>query len=442
MIKFVWFFLFTSIFTSNIYAEFQVINVNNDAISDHGLTPDSIQDWLTKKNIEQDENGEEYYDFLDGRLYLPANDQGNQILNPDCIKIEKLGDSQRNSLIVLIKTNQQCLGQVPNPQWKLSYVFKNLEESDHELKQLERAQSSDEFQVLQTNSNDYPKPILAAEMAFNYLNEDGEDHYFILLEAAQGHPYKEIVKTETIQNVTKAYSELGRRFGNMHIHYMIPETSFNLPGISFESNPIKSGQKRITDYYKTLTHGDAHGSNVYFDFEREQVEMIDNETFALSIQDRKSIEDDLDSIFYGFFSAFEEDPVCTSGLQNYCNNLIIASQSFFNAYISTYPANERPALIAYIKLFIDHFLKSSANKQHEKDNARFILPYLYSMFDRLIAPPITIPTITAPKKSDQHLKMQPIPMKKETKKKMKSSSSTNKMENDLARRIEEAFLNE
>ena len=47
----------------------KIPEIKNDILLEHGLTAETLAFWLSKPKIEQDYNGEKYFDILSSRLY-------------------------------------------------------------------------------------------------------------------------------------------------------------------------------------------------------------------------------------------------------------------------------------------------------------------------------------------------------------------------------------
>jgi hypothetical protein len=418
-------------FTSNVLYAFEEIFVTNDEISENGLKIESIADWLSKKNTEQEYNGEEYFDFLDNSLYLDPNEKGDRLINPNCVQLKNPSDSERDLKITLISINQQCLNPIASNEWKLIYVIKDLEDNDIEVKNLKIVQSNHKVQWLLNNPTNFPKPLFALPFSFNYIDSNDNDRYFIILNAAQGKSFYDIIKNESMDNINKSYEKLGQAFGNMHVEFMDQSTLLSkdlLPDDTFENNPITRNEKKLTDYYKTITHGDAHGENIYFDFAKNQVETIDNDSYATKTTDSNPVEGDLFSIFISFFDAMKETEICATTISNICTNASIAMQSFFKNYFLAYPETERAAIRIYIELFLKDMSTSTIANIKEKQNIPYFMPFILFSMDNAIQTPVII----EPSKKDKKL---PDVLKIQKKiKKPKPKSKSNRYQVDLKKR--------
>ncbi|MDP1976002.1 MAG: hypothetical protein Q8K37_08560, partial [Alphaproteobacteria bacterium] len=380
-------------FTSNVLYAFDEIFVTNNEISENGLKIKSIEDWLSKKNIEQDDNGEEYFDFLDTRLYLDPNERSDRLINPNCVQLRNPSDSERDLKITLISINQQCLNPIASNEWKLAYVIKDLEDNDIEVDNLKIVQSNHKVQWLLNNPTNFPKPLFSLPFSFNYYDSNDKDRYFIILNAAQGKSFHDIITNESMDNIAKAYEKLGQAFGNMHVKFMDQSTLLSkdsLPSDIVENNPITRNEKKLTDYYKTITHGDAHGGNIYFDFTKNQVETIDNDSYASKRTDSNPIDADLFSIFITFFDAMNETELCTTTISNVCTNANIAMQSFFKNNFLAYPETERAAIRIYIELFLKNMSTSSIARIQERENIPYFTPFILFSMDTAIQIPVII----------------------------------------------------
>ncbi len=119
-------------------------------------------------------------------------------------------------------------------------------------------------------------PIIYLPIAYLYYSADDKDYYFSLMPKAQGQEFFNLMNSyvanpcqEHTMHLHKAYAALGRTLAHFHSHFMQPD-NHSLKGL-------------------TITHGDLHARNIFYDLENDTISWIDNQSMRASIHERQSL---------------------------------------------------------------------------------------------------------------------------------------------------------
>lgn len=185
--------------------------------------------------------------------------------------------------------------------------------------------------------------------------------YFSVIHSAKGQSLNDIFNKGTFDDVKKAFSALGRSIGKLHAKFIDKSTFLSKEGNIVDAiNKLKEAKENIYDYYKTYTHGDLHWNNSFYDEVSDNIILIDNESFVVSLAENgASIINDLERIYNVPVLFWKSKDKCVGGdtvteTENTCKKLEIAYAAFFEVYKDQFPQSEKEFLSAYIAYFLNN----------------------------------------------------------------------------------------
>ncbi len=191
-----------------------------------------------------------------------------------CRKVIQAKGGSFSTVILILLEDKDCTKESLDPEWEAKIVLKGLKSPDLELENLKILKSSN---IIEKTGGDVPK-ISLYESVFSY-SVSGKRYYYILLEAATGKAFMDIVKDGVAElgnidrkkykemkesSISKAYGILGTKLANLHRRNMKKSTKKDKGGI----------------LRKTIIHGDLHYENVFVD--GDVISLIDPESMRKS----------------------------------------------------------------------------------------------------------------------------------------------------------------
>jgi tRNA A-37 threonylcarbamoyl transferase component Bud32 len=223
---------------------------------------------------------------------------------------------------------------------RLRYIIKEVAKGTTELKRIARLKASPlgEYNLLNPARPPLFPAIAFDEVSSFYKDKKGKIHYMMVLTAAPGKPFfdliknfnelsrKEEISTTEIRKVEKAYRSFGMALGLLHSSYMTKDSKGKLTGKSH------------------AVHGDLHAHNVFVQSSKEKeddlITLIDVETMAHALKKAQDVAQDLRK-----FYIFTARSLPTQGLQKKFtpNRSIdqglwhdITMKPFLEAYVDAY----------------------------------------------------------------------------------------------------------
>jgi hypothetical protein len=175
----------------------------------------------------------------------------------------------------------------------------------------------------------------------------GEEKVCMILPAAAGQSFSDIVKSNDPNLINAAFMALGTALGKMHTQHRFFQS---------DSHPTNASPRTATDFLNTfvLSHGDLHGQNVFYDPLTGMISFIDVETMANSFdKDGTPSSPICYDILYmllmspGKFGAYMPD----NGWRPF--------KEFLDTYIQSYATEERSGIYDYL---IDCFSQATSIK--------------------------------------------------------------------------------
>ncbi len=224
-----------------------------------------------------------------------------------CLKAKALGDQVKglySGQLFAVSYNRRCLKNTEQDLWQPLYILKETKKGLKEianLHQLSRSALSQEkipTMQLVLKPEDFSGQAIARisfEDCHFSIKTLGRNRYFSLLQTASGKSLHQHLKTfaekidamepKTVANsselaeIKHSFLRVGYAMAKIHQKYARTDLS---------------GQKIIANTY---THGDFHAQNVFYDPGSDDVTLIDNETFALSLKNPSSGVNDLVDLY-------------------------------------------------------------------------------------------------------------------------------------------------
>jgi tRNA A-37 threonylcarbamoyl transferase component Bud32 len=319
------------------------ISVNADYLDKKGnLKADKIADFLLglQKDL-RDLNSTMQSDFSKAK----------------CIEAKDLGAGGANTAqLFMVKVDKKCPIMPPvSPAKPLpAYIIKETAKKADEIKNLRKLHQSILKQDYDLISPDRLKKRLA--IAFDELNVKymfkGKSRFLSFITIAPGQSLitlskalgADIKKGDTAaehrdsDQLYKAFYAVGEGLGELHKRFMDKGAGTKLLG-------------------KTIIHGDLHLNNIFVDPAKDSlVTLIDNETFAKSLKEKRPVATDI-LVFYAFTVAHFKDIYLFPneiGLTKW-NNLML--KPFLLGYISNWPPSNREQLLNKLKEILTNPLK-------------------------------------------------------------------------------------
>ncbi len=252
--------------------------------------------------------------------------------NNNCLTAQKKETKGSFNTLQLFVIENTC--KKDNPKFIIKEARDSIKEETN-LKNIENF-----INIKNTNYyNEQYFPALTLPIAYLGYNADSVKHNLLLMSFAKGKVFCDFVKefrdNQTIENAKRietAYYNFGKALSNFHKRFMTK----------------MSGSKSLIN--NTVNHGDLHCYNIYYNEDNNQFTFIDNETMALTINNKQSPSDDILKPFYGLLSQSEptERKDMISGIETK-KFFDLALTSFLKGYIETYEKDKKNQLIKELK---------------------------------------------------------------------------------------------
>jgi tRNA A-37 threonylcarbamoyl transferase component Bud32 len=277
--------------------------------------------------------------------------------NIKCLSAKDLGAGGANTAqLFMVKVDQKCsLKPTLSPAQSVSaYIIKETVKKTDEIKNLRRLHQSvlkEDYDLLSPNRLKSRLAIAFDELNIKYMAK-GKSRYLSFIAMAPGQSLANLSKAlgadikkgdtaaehKDSDQLSKAFYAVGAGLGELHKRFMDKGTGTKLLG-------------------KTIIHGDLHLNNIFVDpVQNNLVTLIDNETFAKSLKEKRPVAIDL-LVFYAFTVAHFKDIYLFPkeiGLTKW-NNVML--KPFLRGYISNWPASNREQLLSELKDILTNPLK-------------------------------------------------------------------------------------
>lgn len=314
-------------------------------------------DYLDKKGNLR---AEKIADFLVG-LKKDLRDL-NPIMQADfanvkCLNAKDLGAGGANTAqLFMVKVDKKCsLKSASTSAQSIStYIIKETVKKTDEIKNLRKLHQSvlkKDYDLLSPNRLKGRLAIAFDELNIKYMFK-GKSRYLSFITTAPGQSLINLSKAlgadikkgeaaaeyQDFNQLYKAFYAVGATLGELHKRFMDKGTSTKLLG-------------------KTIIHGDLHLNNIFVDPAQDNlVTLIDNETFAKSLKEKRPVAIDL-LVFYAFTVAHFKDIYLFPseiGLTKW-NNVML--KPFLLGYISNWPRSNREQLLNELKEILTNPLR-------------------------------------------------------------------------------------
>lgn len=170
-------------------------------------------------------------------------------------------------------------------------------------------------------------PVIDLPISYLYYNANNTNHYISIMPKAHGKEFMNVINDYISlpddlnkKKLKRAYSALGRTLGNFHRTFMRPN-----------KNSLKG---------TTITHGDLHARNFFYDEDTDTIYWIDNERIGISTLTPQSIFNDLD---WALFLPFQSDWLkLNKNIKNNPESWFETFYSdFFNSYLDAFGDNKK-----------------------------------------------------------------------------------------------------
>jgi hypothetical protein len=298
---------------------------------------------LTKQSVE-----DFFADFAEEKGLLKANISGRDAMRT-CIAVNiPTVQTYAAQFIADITIAPPCVVDGKNNHWFLKAVSNN---HIGEIKNL---------LFLNNNRGIFSRlpidiDIVIPEYFFAYYKEPPERHYifpenegvpayklktdrnyFYLVKAADGVSLDSLFEQKRYTTLAAALREFAKALAAIHQHFMAKD-----------SVPETFNPQKIVELYQTITHGDAHWGNIFFDESTGKISFIDNETFLRSFEKGSIIAHEMEKLLFYSTRRFGQ---CDAIIYNkeQCVTAINANIFFLREYIANYPPEQQQALRDYL----------------------------------------------------------------------------------------------
>ncbi len=240
----------------------------------------------------------------DGYLDLPSFVM-DWTLASQCFKAKALGENAKgvhSGQLFAISYNRSCL-QGGAGDWRPLYILKETKKGLSEILNLHYVRESElgreKVSTKELSEIPYAGTNLEARISFEDLHfklkTHGKTRYFSLLQTAAGRSLHSILvdfgaeiklldsakiaTTEQFKSMAHVFYRIGFSMSKLHQKYAVQK---------------KDSNKKIG---KTFIHGDFHAQNIFYDAVHEHVTLIDNETFAMSLDHKTSGVNDIVDLY-------------------------------------------------------------------------------------------------------------------------------------------------
>lgn len=234
----------------------------------------------------------------EGKIYF-AQDLNSLDKVQQCTKIKTLGDEAKgvfSGQLFAISYNVNCsLDQAE--KWQAVYILKETKKGKKEINHLEKVSHSPLIQekistmdLLSCKENGcrLKQAVISFEDAHFKFESHNKTHYFSLLQTAFG------------QSLHSHLEHLGQEFSaNKNYDFQYEKDMFFRLGYAVsklhQSFADNKSQKSLMG--TTFIHGDFHAQNIFYDPITQNITLIDNETFALSLKKKSSGINDIVDLY-------------------------------------------------------------------------------------------------------------------------------------------------
>jgi len=311
------------------------ITINTDYLDQKGnLKADKVVDFLAslQKNL-RDLNATMQSDFSKTK----------------CIETKDLGAGGANTAqLFMVKVDKNCSAQPTSSTAKPTpaYIIKETAKKAEEIKNLRKLHQSilkQDYDLISPNRLKNRLAIAFDDLNVKYIFK-GKSRFLSFITIAPGQSLMNLTKALGVDikkgdtaaehkdsdQLYKAFYAVGKGLGELHKRFMDKGNGKNLLG-------------------KSIVHGDLHLNNIFVDPTQDYlVTLIDNETFAKSLKEKKPVAIDL-LIFYAFtVSHFKDIYLFPKEISlTKWNNIML--KPFLLGYISNWPPSSREQVLKELK---------------------------------------------------------------------------------------------
>jgi hypothetical protein len=215
---------------------------------------------------------------------------------------------------------------------------------------------------------------------------DENQKFFSIAKGAKGVQLSSIYRSNDNALKQRAFSAYGTALAKFHQYYMDANT---IPNPGEEKSPLS--------IFKTITHGDAHWGNVFYNPENNKITFIDNDTFSLSMIEALS-EDEKDPAiadvnFASFMTAsLAKECLKTDGYDEHvCDTIFNNSKYFLKSYLAEYPGPQQMSLKNALKKYanenavsaLELKMKNASEGLNIKERAQMMIQNFNALIDSL-----------------------------------------------------------
>jgi hypothetical protein len=279
-----------------------------------------------------------------------------------CISAKNLGTGGVNTAqLFMISVNESCMrGDAVGGTFEPKYIIKETKKKTVEIRNLRQLHLSELYTSYNLLSPKRPKNKMA--ISFDALNikyiANKSSHYLTFLAIAPGKSLmnlsKDLASSISLGNTAEEHTRsdilynsfyaVGKDLGELHRHFM------------------EQGDDKKKLLRKSVVQGDLHLNNVYVkppqniqDLVSYIVTLIDNETFALSLKEKRPVGIDLFVLYAFSVSQFKSDYAYPKEISlTKWNNIML--KPLLLGYISNWPADQRAQLIGELRDIFTNFI--------------------------------------------------------------------------------------
>jgi hypothetical protein len=241
----------------------------------------------------------------EGQLDLP-DALMDWTLARQCFTAKTLGENAKgvhSGQLFAISYNHNCLAAGLD-DWRPLYILKETKKGKAEIAHLDRikksALSAEKVPTKELMmATREPASHLMARITFEDLHflfkTHGKKRYFSLLQTARGRSLHSILADfgQEIEFLTR--EEIAQSVEYKKMQRVFYRVGFSMSKLHQKNAIIKKDSD--VKIGKTYIHGDFHAQNIFYDATTEELTLIDNETFAMSLDHRTSGVNDIVDLY-------------------------------------------------------------------------------------------------------------------------------------------------
>jgi hypothetical protein len=290
------------------------------------------------------------------------------------LKIKPLGDSAKgfwSGQLFAIRYIEPT-AQNPNPVTKPLYILKETKKGIREISHLYQINASpliaEKIPTIDLMTNPIGD-VSMARVSFDdvhfKLKTKGKVRYFSLLQTAPGQSLHNYLKEFGKISRSREIYDPGLQAYHLKMKHIFYRVGFAVSKLHQKYANV-SDKREFTER-KTFVHGDMHSENIFFDDTTDMVTLIDNETFALSLDHPSSGVNDL----VEFYMVHSIHTIA----QKFSDQLTINTEfgiddrlwhemwhSLFDGYLSAYGEISQDVYLKLYEGFRKKFFKGFSNK--------------------------------------------------------------------------------